>query len=40
MYNYEAREQVGVAVSEILNGSSVADALAKAEKQVKFIMGE
>jgi len=40
MYNYEAREQVGVAVSEILNGSTVAAALEKAEKQVKFIMGE
>ena len=40
VYNYEARAEVGVAVSDILKGSSVEDALAKAEKNVKFIMGE
>ncbi len=40
IYNYEARSEVGVAVADILKGSSVEDALAKAEKNVKFIMGE
>ncbi|MCR5764204.1 MAG: extracellular solute-binding protein [Treponema sp.] len=40
IYNYEARAEVGVAVADILKGSSVEDALAKAEKNVKFIMGE
>ena len=40
MYNYEARSEVGVAVADILKGVSVADALAKAEKNVQFIMGE
>lgn len=40
IYNYEARAELGVAVSDILRGSSVEDALAKAERNVKFIMGE
>jgi lactose/L-arabinose transport system substrate-binding protein len=40
IYNYEARQEVGVAVADILNGTSVADALKKAEKNVLFIMGE
>lgn len=40
IYNYEARSEVGVAVADILKGSSVEEALAKAEKNVKFIMGE
>lgn len=40
IYNYEARAEIGVAVSDILRGSNVEDALAKAERNVKFIMGE
>ncbi|MCR5620938.1 MAG: extracellular solute-binding protein [Treponema sp.] len=40
IYNYEARSEVGVAVADILKGASVEEALAKAEKNVKFIMGE
>ena len=40
IYNYEARSEVGVAVSSILSGSSVQDALKAAQKNVEFIMGE
>ena len=40
IYNYEARTEVGVAVADILKGSTVEEALAKAEKNIKFIMGE
>lgn len=40
IYNYEARSEVGVAVSSILGGSSVQDALKAAQKNVEFIMGE
>ncbi len=40
IYNYEARAEIGVAIADILRGSSVEEALAKAERNVRFIMGE
>ena len=39
LFNYEARNAVGVAVSKILQGSSIADALNEAQKNIEFQMG-
>ncbi len=39
IFNYEARDAVGVAVSKILQGTSIPDALKEAQKNVEFQMG-
>jgi len=39
VYNYEARDAVGVAVSKILQGTSIDEALKEAQKTVEFQIG-
>ena len=40
VYNYEARDAIGVVVSDILTGKKTIDqGIEEAEKQVKFLMG-
>ena len=40
VFNYEARDAIGVAMSGILNGSLTVDSgLAEAQKNVEFLMG-
>ena len=39
VFNYEARDAVGVAVAKILQGTSIPDALKEAQKNVEFQMG-
>jgi lactose/L-arabinose transport system substrate-binding protein len=38
VYNYEARDAVGAAITKIINGQDVDKALQKAEETVKFLM--
>ena len=39
VFNYEARDAVGVAVAKILQGATIDDALKEAQKNVEFQMG-
>ncbi len=39
VFNYEARDAVGVAVSDILGGKDIDSALSEAQKNVEFLMG-
>jgi lactose/L-arabinose transport system substrate-binding protein len=40
VFNYEARDAAAVALTDVLQGKSVDDALANAEKNVSFLMGQ
>ena len=40
VYNYEARDSVGAAVTKIVAGANVDDALKEAESELKFQMGQ
>lgn len=39
VYNYEAREALGTAISQVLAGARIDDALREAEETVRFLMG-
>ena len=39
VFNYEARDAVGRAMTDILAGKSIDDALSEAQKNVEFLMG-
>ncbi len=39
IFNYEARDAVAVAVSDILNGKDMDSSLAAAQKNIEFLMG-
>lgn len=40
MYNYEARDAVGVAIEDVFNGGDIDAALATAQETVEFLMAE